>query len=261
MLTLTMKLGLRTKQVDYSNAFVQADIDGDVYCELPMEFSLAGGGKSEYVLQLKKSLYGLKQAPLLWFKPLEKSLLDRGFKASKQDPRMFMKKELVAFVYVDDVLFFGTSDAIIDEMIATLKKDFDLKVKEDVFAFLGIEIIKDKKENAISLRQQGLVNILIQATGTENANKVKTPAMMVGLGADVGGRERRNKEWSYASVVRMLLYLAGNTRPDIAFDVYEAAQFSLRPMQCHEDAVKRIVRYLIGTRDEGLYFGSKMGTI
>ena len=42
---------------------------------------------------------------------------------------------------MDNVLFFGTSDAIIDEMIATLKRDFDLKVKEDVFDFLGIEII------------------------------------------------------------------------------------------------------------------------
>ena len=33
--------------------------------------------------------------------------------------------------------------------------------------------------------------------------------------------------------------------------------FPHRPMQCHEDAVKRIVRYLIRTKDEGLYFGSK----
>ena len=107
MLTLTMKLGLRTKQVNYSNAFVQADIDGDVYCELPTEFSLADGEKSEYVLKLKKSLYGLKQAPLLWFKTLDKSLLDRSFKASKQDPCMFMKKGLVALVYMGDVLFLG----------------------------------------------------------------------------------------------------------------------------------------------------------
>ena len=44
MLTLTMKLGLRTKQVDYSNAFSQADIDGDVYCDLLIEFSLADSG-------------------------------------------------------------------------------------------------------------------------------------------------------------------------------------------------------------------------
>ena len=63
---------------------------------------------------------------------------------------MFMKEGLVALVYVDDALFFGTTDAIIDEMIANLKKDFDLTAEADVFAFLGIEIIKDKKGNAIS---------------------------------------------------------------------------------------------------------------
>ena len=91
----------------------------------------------------------------------------------------------------------------------------------------------------------------------ENSNKVKTPAMTVGLGANVSDREGINREWSYAPVVEMLLYLYGNTRPDIAFDVHEAAQFSHGPRQCHEDAVKRNVRYLIGTRYEGFYFGSK----
>ena len=55
-----------------------------------------------------------------------------------------------------------------------------------------------------------------------------------------------------------MLYLAGNTQPGIAFAVHQAAWFSHRPMQCHENTVKRIVRYLIGTKDEGLYVGSKM---
>ena len=68
---LMMKFGLLTKQADYPNAFVQTDTDGDVYRELPTEFSLADGGKSDYGLKLKNSLYGLKQALLLWFKTLE----------------------------------------------------------------------------------------------------------------------------------------------------------------------------------------------
>ena len=52
----------------------------------------------------------------------------------------------------------------------------------------------------------------------------------------------------------MLLYLAGNTRPDIAFAVHQCARFSHRPLRVHEDAVKRIVRYLVGTADRGLIF-------
>ena len=116
-------------------------------------------------------------------------------------------------------------------------------MEEDVFAFLENEIIKYKKGNAISLRQSGLIDQILKATGMENSNKVKTHATMVGLGANVSGREQRNEEWSYASVVGMLLYLAGNTRPDIAFAVNQAARFSHILMQCHEDAMKRIVRY------------------
>jgi hypothetical protein len=84
---------------------------------------------------------------------------------------------------------------------------------------------------------------------------VKTPAATTCVGADLGGKNR-DKNWNYASVVGMLLYLAGNTRPDIAFAVHQAARFSHKPMKVHEDAVKRIVRYLIGTKDEGLCFGT-----
>ena len=75
---------------------------------------------------------------------MEDSLLDRGFKDCKQEPWILMKKGLVVLVHVDDVVFFGTTDAIIDEMIANLKMDFDLKVEEDVFTFLGIELVEDK---------------------------------------------------------------------------------------------------------------------
>ena len=56
------------------------------------------------------------------------------------------------------------------------------------------------------------------------------------------------------AVVGMLLYLASNTRPDIAFSVNQCARFSHRPKKYHEDAVKRIIRYLKGTQDKGLIF-------
>ena len=56
------------------------------------------------------------------------------------------------------------------------------------------------------------------------------------------------------SVVGMLLYLSGNSRPDIAFAVNQAARFTHDPKESHAIAVKRIVRYLIATKDRGLTF-------
>ena len=55
-----------------------------------------------------------------------------------------------------------------------------------------------------------------------------------------------------ASVVGMLLYLSGHTRPDLAYSVSQVACFMFNPKRSHEIAIKRIGRYLIGTKDKGM---------
>ena len=69
LFTLALSLVLKTRQVDCSNAFVQAYIDEEVYCDLLLE--VFGPSLEAYILKLKKSLYGLKQAPRQWFKKQE----------------------------------------------------------------------------------------------------------------------------------------------------------------------------------------------
>ena len=52
----------------------------------------------------------------------------------------------------------------------------------------------------------------------------------------------------------MLGYLQGTTRPDISMANHQCARFSSDPKLCHERAVKRIVRYLLDTKDKGIIF-------
>ena len=52
----------------------------------------------------------------------------------------------------------------------------------------------------------------------------------------------------------MLLYLSSNTRPDIQFAVHQCARFSHNPKKSHGQAIKRICRYLVGTRLKGITF-------
>ena len=87
------------------------------------------------VLKLNKSLYDLKQAPLLWFEKLKKSLLDRGFSQSKQDPCLFLRKGMTAVIYVDDVLIFAKTEKEIIDFVENLRKDFDLKLEGTVSRF------------------------------------------------------------------------------------------------------------------------------
>ena len=62
-LSLTMILSNRwhTKQVDYINAFTQANIQKEIYIEPPKGFSVFDGIPKR--LKLLKSLYTTKQAP------------------------------------------------------------------------------------------------------------------------------------------------------------------------------------------------------
>jgi hypothetical protein len=59
-----------------------------------------------------------------------------------------------------------------------------------------------------------------------------------------------SEDWSYHSVLGILLYLSTNTRCDIAFAVSQVARFSSNPRQ--STAVKSIIRYLNRTQDQGM---------
>jgi hypothetical protein len=89
-----------------------------------------------------------------------------------------------------------------------------------------------------------------------DCNHAKTPATTTPLGSDPDGdRWVDHKEaFEYAAAIGMLMYLANNTRPDIAYAVHQCARFTHAPRQSHGKAVKQIVRYLQGTKDKGIIF-------
>ena len=59
-------------------------------------------------------------------------------------------------------------------------------------------------------------------------------------------------------MVGMLNYLVNCTRPDLLYSVHQCAQFAANPMLSHEQAIERICRYLLGTKDQGLMLSLDM---
>jgi Reverse transcriptase (RNA-dependent DNA polymerase) len=222
----------------------------DTYIECPKGFHPDKG--EDYVLFLNKSLYGLRQAPLRFFEYLSQNLRDRGFVASPLEPCLFIHKDMICLVYVDDCLFFAKDGSKIDAMIADLQKTFEMTIEGDVSAFLGIQFKRDENNASITLTQYGLIDKVISLINvTTRHTPDKTPASPVPLGLDPEG-EPFIGPWSYASAVGMLMYLASNSRPDIAFAVHQCARFTHNPKKSHGKAVERIVSYLQGTKRQGM---------
>ncbi|GJU33730.1 hypothetical protein Tco_1182084 [Tanacetum coccineum] len=61
-------------------------------------------------------------------------------------------------------------------------------------------------------------------------------------------------EIPYLSSIGALMYLASNTRPDIAFSVNLLTRYSSEPTRRHWNGIKHIFRYLCGTHDMGLFY-------
>ncbi|EJK75839.1 hypothetical protein THAOC_02428 [Thalassiosira oceanica] len=251
MMVLASKLQLKSAQCDITAAFVHAPLPPEEEIFVAQPRGLNRG--SNLVLRLNKSLYGLKQAPRHFFSYLGDRLQSYGLTPSEHDPCLFLSRDLIVVVYVDDLLVYSRSDDTIADFVSKMKEaQVDIRLEGTAEGFLGVDVARQGTSTVLT--QRGLTERVIQALGLdpEMSNKVETPALSgVALGRDVDG-EPAFENFNYASVVGMLLYLCGHSRPDIAFAVHQCARYSFAPKRSHELALIRIGRYLKGTLDGGL---------
>jgi hypothetical protein len=218
--------------------------------EIPYGFQVKEPG--DWILQLKKNVYGLKDAGRTWHLHLKKALEQRGFTPSAVDPCVFYKKDLILILYVDDMICMCPTKDPIDLFLAgMIKGGFNLTDQGDVNEYLGIKVIRSDNGKRMDLTQPHLIDKIIESAGlTADSNMHDTPAVET-LQKHLLSKYSQDK-LDYRSVIGQMNYLAATTRPDIAFAVHQCARFCADPREPHFKAVKRIARYLLATRTQGL---------
>ena len=103
------------------------------------------------------------------------------------------------------------------------------------------------------MKQNGLIVKVLEACGMMNCNTKATPCNAEPLGMNLDGDPITGK-FDSASVIRMLMYLCANTRPDIQYAIHQCARFTHFPKKSHEEVILRICWYLQGTKDKGMRF-------
>ena len=250
-LIMAIILNWVTVSVDWNNAFIQAVLKTPMYMATPRGFSNKYG--SDGCLKVLKSLYGSKFAPRNWYMHLRSALIDKlGMKECPQDKCLLYRKDLLLVLYVDDAGIAAPTRKHIDDFVQELRDlDFDLDIEDDFNSYLGIGI-EPFPDGSRHMTQSGLIKKILKTTQLENCKPNNTPARPLALGSDPDGELFDEHDFSYASVVGMLLYLSNNTRPDITFAVSQVARFTSSPKLSHAKAIKHIVRYLAGTIHKGL---------
>eukprot|EP00171_Calliarthron_tuberculosum_P007750 IDg7750t1 len=127
----------------------------------------------------------------------------------------------------------------------------DQQIQGDSFWEVYAPVVGGPCDNSLELKQEGSISKLISMLGLHDDSKsCSTPAAKVTQPAKSSNRQQFS--WKYSSVVGLLLWISGNTRPDISYAVSMAARHMENLELDHYKAVYRIGRYLLGTRDRGL---------
>ena len=249
-LAFTLSLNWVSISMDWTNAFTQAKLDDPIWIHVPRGFSSKNTSFGRLCLRLKRSLYGTKSAPKHWYTHLLSVLLKIGFKQSAYDPCLLFKTGMLLVFWVDDAAVAASRMEEIDLLVAQLREHgMTLTPEASLAEFLNIKY-EHQPDGSIHLTQRGLIKKILKAASMEDCHPISTPAEARALGSDPDG-PAISEQWSYKSLVGMLLYLSGNTRPDISLAVSQVCRFTHQPKQSHAQAVKRILRYLKGTADMG----------
>lgn len=233
------------RQLDVNNAFLQGTLKDEVYMEQPHGF--VDADRPRHVCRLRK------QAPRAWYVELQTFLLGSGFSNSASDTSLFILKRRTSvvyiLVYVYDILVTGNDTALVQQTLSTLASRFSVKDHEELHYFLGIEA--HRTTDGLHLSQRRYILDLLDRTNMMGSKPVTTPmATSPKLSLHTGIRFSDPTE--YRSVVGSLQYLSF-TRPDISFSVNRLSQFMDSPTMDHWNAVKRVLRYLAGTSDHGIF--------
>ena len=252
---------LEIESIDISSAFLNGEIDADVYMEQPEGFPQGDKGK---VLRLLKSIYGLRQSPRLWHKKLDEVLCNQlGFRKIKSDASVWVYDldgvRIIVPVFVDDMTLVSKSKEQVDQLKQDLRKFFKLRDLGPTEFLLGVKIERDRSHRRLQLSQRQYTLDVLKHYGFDTCSPVSTP-MLPGtrLSHDQCPTKPEDVEAMrsvpYAHAVGSLMYLAISTRPDIAHSVGVLARFSSNPGQTHWAAVKHLFRYLQGTLDYKLTY-------
>ena len=167
---------------------------------------------------------------------------------------------IILVVYVDDFYSLGNSQTLRLRILQQINERFELLDLGELNFFVGMKITRDRENGTIKIDQEPCVLSLLDRFGMTECNIFDVPGNpSVKLTRKSNEDEKDEREltingFNLRAVVGALLYLAINTRPDIAFQVILLSRFLENPRAQHITAAKHILHYLRGTAAVGITY-------
>jgi hypothetical protein len=253
LLSLATSYGILVHQIDVKTAFLNGELEEEIYMDQPDDFAVKG--QEEMICKLLKSLYGLKQTPKQWHEKFDKTLTSVGFVVNEADKCVHYRfgggEGVILCLYIDDILIFGTSLNVIKEVKDFLSQNFEMKDLGEDDVIPNIKLVKED-DGGVTLLQSHYVENVLSRFGYSDCKPAPTPY-------DASMILKKNKrimrdQLRYFQIIGSLMYLASATMPDISFAVSKLSRFVSNPGDDHWRALERVMRYLKGTSNYVIHY-------
>jgi len=254
-------------QIDIKGAYLNGVLTSDevIYMKQPPGYPVSN--IPGQVCKLKKTLYGLKQSGRRWYQRLVEIMgKGLGFLRCDVDQAVFYRRKgntlMIVLVHVDDCTIVATSILLITKFKIEIAKHVAISDLGELHWILGIEVKRIRENRTIHLSQCSYIESMLRRYGFDDLKPVSLP-METNIHLSSAQSPQTTQEIAqmrnipYHEAVGSLMYASLGTRPDITYAVQTVSRFSKNPGLAHWEAVKRIFRYLKGTKGLWLSYGGQ----
>ena len=263
--------GLKVKTMDIAQAYLNADMPHDLYVllepaiakvliERDPSFEQFREPNGTVLVKLNKAQYGCVESARLWYNTLASFLESKGFIKNAYDPCVFFrndgKKKIYAAIYVDDIKAISASQEELDLFQSEIEEVFGKVTVKDgpIHEYLGMLFDYSSPGQVKVNMQKYLTDIVSEAKISSSAD---TPAAenLFCISADSPLLPESERE-NFHRVVAQLLYAAVRVRPDILLPIIFLSSRVQKATAEDAHKLKRVLRYLHGTLDMGIFLGA-----
>ena len=265
MLCLAAMFGWFIGSLDYSQAYLNADIDEECFLRAPDFLKEYDTDGTELIWKLKKVIYGHPKGSRLWAECLTKKLQELGFNQLTTDQCVYAKwhnwdltdlKDDSHFVFIlvhsDDLIIISNLQSMMLKEKRTLLEAFEGVDQGNLSSFCGVEV--EINENGIKLSMEYYWQKIMQRFGIANEAKEDKPIKAKVNKTECPEKIDETRKKTYLQIIGSIIFGYTHCRLDLAFPVGMLTRVMHNPSDKHLKQLYGLLKYINATKSLALHY-------
>jgi hypothetical protein len=265
IICLSAMFGWFMGSLDYSQAYLNANIDEICVMRAPISVREYNQRGKEYFWLLKKAIYGHPKASRLWAECLHSKLVELGYtqfltdqcvygKWQNWDPKTIIDNKIPegsSFIFLlihsDDIIIVSHNETTMVDAKAELLQAFAGTDNGKLSSFCGVEIRTNERQ--VSLSMEYYWDKLMRKFNVQEDEIENSPLKTKIKRSECPAEPDEKMKNSYLQIIGSIIYGYTHCRLDLAFPVNMLTRIMHSPAEQHYNLLRKLLHYINGTKN------------